>query len=62
MKELKTDSELHFLMQLAEEKGCWLVDLEDIPSSELPYWIAYYKLKEKERKKQERRAKAKKGR
>jgi len=44
-------------MQLADEKGCWLADLEQIPSSELPYWIAYYKLKERERKKAERRRK-----
>jgi len=57
MEELRRDKELYFLMQLADEKGCWLADLEQIPSSELPYWIAYYKLKERERKKAERRRK-----
>jgi len=43
-------------MQLCEEKGCWLKDLEDVPSEELVYWISYYEIKDKEFKKQQKRA------
>ena len=47
------------MMQLCDEKGCWLSDLDDVPGSELTYWMAYYEEKERLRKQQEARDKAK---
>ena len=38
------------MMQLCEEKHCWLYDLDDIPSQELAKWIAYYQIQEENRK------------
>jgi hypothetical protein len=43
------------MMQIAAEKGCWLSDLDNVPASELAYWIAYYQLEEEKRKREEAR-------
>lgn len=33
------------MMALADQKKCWLVDLESVPSDELAYWLAFYELR-----------------
>lgn len=38
------------MMQMCEEKGCWLVDLQDVPAAEYNLWMAYYDWKAKEAK------------
>lgn len=43
-------------MQLAEEKGCWLKDLDNIPSEELSLWVAYYQIKQKREEQAKREA------
>ena len=45
-----------FMMQLASEKHCWLADLDDIPSEEIPLWAAFYEIEEEKRKKAEKKA------
>lgn len=45
-------------MQIAAEKCCWLVDLDDVPSEELTLWAAYYELEAERRKKAQDRADA----
>lgn len=37
-------------MQIADEKKCWLSQLDEVPSEELQLWIAYYQLEEEKRK------------
>lgn len=51
-------------MQLCDAKCCWLKDLDNVPSKELPLWLAYYEIQNKklERDKQIADAKAKRGR
>lgn len=49
---LRADSELYVLMQICQDKHCWLGDLENIPSDELPLWIAFYDLEHRKRKKE----------
>lgn len=49
------------LMQLAEKKGRWLHEVGDVPSAELPYWIAYYEIKKREQEKAAKAAKSKGG-
>lgn len=47
------------MMQLCDAKHCWLHELDEVPSDELPYWIAYYEDLERKRKREEARAAAK---
>ena len=57
--ELKNNSELMSMMRLCDAKNCWLHELDDVPSDELPYWSAYYEHLEMERKREESKAKSK---
>ena len=54
--ELRANNETMSLMRLCDAKGCWMKDLDDVPGWELPYWSAYYELLDKERKREEVRA------
>ena len=42
-------------MQIAEEKHCWLKDMDDVPSEELTLWAAYYQLEDDRRKREQQR-------
>ncbi len=44
------------IMQICEAKNCWLADSDNIPASELPYWVAYYDLQSKKHKRDAKRA------
>ena len=47
------------MMRLCDAKNCWLYELEDVPSEELPYWVAYYEDLDRQRKKTELEARSK---
>ena len=56
-KSLKSDPELYAMMQLADSKHCWLSDLDSVPAEELYLWIAFHKLEEERRKREEKKRK-----
>lgn len=45
-------------MQLADSKGCWLSDLDDVPLEELQLWMAFHDLEAERLKRQQQRAAA----
>ena len=54
--ELKQNSDLHNMMQLCEAKNCWLSEMDDVPASEMPLWIAYYDLQNRKNKQAQKQA------
>lgn len=55
-----TQYELRFYFELAEKFHCTVNELlERMESYEITEWIAYYKIKEEERKKAEKKAESK---
>tara|TARA_Y100001972_G_scaffold123243_1_gene170167 strand:- start:44 stop:208 length:165 start_codon:yes stop_codon:yes gene_type:complete len=44
------------MMHIAQEKNCWLSDLDDVPAGELELWLAYYDIRHREEKKAHKEA------
>ena len=59
---MRSSPDLLAMMQLCDNKGCWLKDLDDVPADELPYWGAYFDWLDKKRKREEIRSRSKAGR